>query len=254
MYVIRKIGFAAILAALLLGFLAALVLANGEVQPAEQPKPAAAPAEEAAPPPAGRGPAEAAEAISIAPISAIRQRGHVANECEALTMLRQSIAESGGQNTFGDYQVAYMLDPPLGYYEMADGRLTWRPPAPGETQHIEAVVMDSLTGQPLPITPTVEVVDQQGSVVQSKQLVYYWHPMAGHYGANFSVPTAGSYTLRVRAPAPDFRRHDRTMGERFTAPLDASFTDVRISPKAPPSAAPEAVSPPTPPAGAGVRL
>ena len=217
------------------------VCANGTKGPTEREK-------EEVTPPSGRGPTEAAAAISIAPISAIRRRGHVDNMAEELAMMQQMVKEKGAERTFGDYRVAYMLDAPQGWYEMRDGKLTWRPPAPGETQHIEIAVLDSLTGKPLPMSPiTVDVVDSQGNTVQSQQLAYIWDPMVDHYGANFSIPTAGTYTLRIRAPAPNILRHNQELGDRFTAPLDASFSDVRIGPKAPSGTTEETI----PPTGGG---
>ncbi|MEN6520944.1 MAG: hypothetical protein ABFD46_07320 [Armatimonadota bacterium] len=197
--------------------------------------------------PTGAGPAEAAAAISIAPISVIQQRGHVDNMGESQEMMMNSIKQSGGQSTVGDYQVAYMVNPPKGYYQTINGQLTWVPPAPGETQHIEVVVLDSLTGKPIPVSPTLDVIDQSGNTVQSKQLSYFWHPMADHYGANFSIPTSGSYSIRVHAPAPDILRHDRNLGDRFTVPIDVTFSNVQLTPKAP--AASESAE--TTPAGAG---
>jgi hypothetical protein len=198
-------------------------------------------------PPVGAGPAEV-------DLNAIAQRGHVNNMAEAWAIMQQTVSKSGGMCTSGDYKIAYALDAPDGWYEMKDGALTWRPPAPGETQHIESVVMDSLTGQVLPIAPTLEVVDAQGKVVQSQKLMFLWHPLADHYGANYSIPTAGTYTLHITSPAPDFARHDQSLGNRFTAPLDVTFPDVTITPKppAPPSGgASEPTTPPSPPAGAG---
>lgn len=256
MYASRTIRLAATIVGILVVSVPMAVLANGTEEPTQaQPAQPAQPAVQQVPPPTGAGPAEIAAGISVESISAIQQRGHSRNACEALAMTEQFVKQRGGQKTFGDYQVAYMLDPPKGWYEMKDGTLTWKPPAPGETQHIEVAVMDSLTGQPIPVGPiTLDVVDQQGSVVQSQQLAYYWHPMADHYGANYSIPTAGSYNFRVRAPAPDFRRHDRAQGNRFTSPLDATFSSVSISPKAPESSsAPTAseTAPAAPPTGAG---
>lgn len=201
-------------------------------------------------PPAGAGPGEAATAISVAPISTIQQRGHVDNMCEAQVMMADFIKQRGGQRTVGDYQVVYLLDPPRGHYEQSNGRLTWVPPAPGENQHIEVVIMDSLTGKMVPVqSVTVDVLDQSGNVVQSKQLAYYWHPMADHYGANFSIPNSGDYSLRVRAPAPDIRRHNRDIGDRFTTPVDITFTSVQITPKTPPTT--ETQSDTATPEGAG---
>lgn len=237
----RIIFLAAIVLATLLIAMSTSVLANGRT-PAGSTSPTT--------PPAGAGPGEAASAISIAPISAIQQRGHVDNMCESQVMMMDLIKQTGAQRTVGDYQVAYLLDPPRGYYAMTDGQLTWVPPAPGETQHIEAVVMDSLTGKMVPVSPvTIDVIDQSGNVVQSKQLAYYWHPMADHYGANFSIPTSGNYSLRVRAPAPDIRRHNRDLGDRFTTPVDVTFASVRIAPITPPAT--EAQPGTTTPAGAG---
>ncbi|MEN6372568.1 MAG: hypothetical protein ABFD64_11215 [Armatimonadota bacterium] len=197
--------------------------------------------------PTGAGPGEAVSAISIAPISVIQQRGHVDNMGESQEMLMNSIKQSGGQRTVGDYQVAYMVDPPKGYYQTMNGQLTWVPPAPGETQHIEVVVLDSLTNKPIPVSPTINIIDQSGNVVQSKQLSYFWSPMADHYGANFSIPTAGTYSIRVQAPAPDILRHDRNLGDRFTSPVDVTFSNVQLTPKSP--AASESTG--TTPSGAG---
>jgi len=188
-------------------------------------------------PPTGRGPTEILPGLSVASISAIQQRGHVDNMCEEAAMMQDMVKQKGGQRTVGDYKVAYMLDHPEGWYEMTNGKLTWRPPAAGETQHIEVAVMDSLTGKCLPMPQvTADVIDQSGSTVQSQQLMYLWHPMVDHYGANFSIPNAGTYSLRVRAPAPDFRRHDQQLGDRFTSPLDVTFTNVKITPQTPEAA------------------
>jgi hypothetical protein len=81
---------------------------------------------------------------------------------------------------------------------------------------------------------TLDVVDQQGNVMQSQALNYLWHPMISHYGNNYKIPDAGTYTLRVRAPAPNFWRHSKELGDRFTQPVDVSFTNVQITPKAAP--------------------
>ena len=189
---------------------------------------------EAVTPPAGAGPGEAVIGVAIAPITTIQKRGHVNNMCESQVMTNELIRMNGTMRTLGDYKIAYLVDAPKGWYEPTSGTLAWRPPAANETQHIEAVILDSLTGKPVPVTGvTVDVLDARGNVVQSKPLVYYWHPMSDHYGTNFSIPTAGNYSLRVRAPAPVIRRHDRSLGNRFTTPVDVTFTNVRLTPMRP---------------------
>ncbi len=210
--------------------------------------------------PTGAGPAEAAMTLTVAPISAIESRGHVDNMCESGHMLMRSIKDNGGMQAFGDYTVAYVLNPPKGSYQTLDGKTTWVPPAPGETQNIGVVIMDSLTNKPLPMSPlTLDVLDQSGNVVQSRQLDYYWGPMDDMYAANYSIPTAGTYSLRVRAPAPNIRRQDRTLGDRFTTPLNATFNNVKISPKAPAStetgmATPSGAGPTNPNTDTGTKI
>ncbi len=184
--------------------------------------------------PVGAGPSNGTMPSGVATPAAINQRGHVNNMCEAMQMMQLLVQQKGGMSTFGDYMLAYVVDAPKGWYETRDGSLAWRPPAPTETQHIEAVIMDSLTGQPLPMTGvTLDVLTPSGTVVQSQPLAFYWHPMGNHYGANYSIPTAGTYTIRVQAPAPDFRRHNIKLGNRLTDPVDASFTGVKLTPLTP---------------------
>lgn len=206
--------------------LSSAVLANGQAKPV-QPKPVVtAPTQPAGP---GQGPPQGVS------VQAIERRGYATNLCEVQTMLESFISERGGQQVSGDYRVVYLLDPPKGWYVPGNGSLVWRAPAPGETQHIEVAILDALTGQMLPITPTVDVINQQGTVVQSEALTFLWHPMVAHYGENYSIPNAGAYSLRVRAPMPDFRRHDHELGDRFTTPVDVTFTGVQITPQQPPA-------------------
>jgi hypothetical protein len=185
-------------------------------------------------PPTGAGPGEAMLSVTIAPVSVIEKRGHVDNMCESQEMMNNLVNQYGTMRTFGDYKVAYLAEAPKGWYEPTGGRITWRPPAQGETQHLDVVVLDSLTNTPIYMSGlTLDVVDSSGNVVQSRPLTYAWNPMASHYGANFSIPTAGTYSLRVRGPMPTFRRTSRALGNRFTAPLDATFSDVRLTPMRP---------------------
>lgn len=175
-------------------------------------------------------------AVTPTPAAArILQRGYVTNMAESELMLRHLIRVSGGEQVSGDYRVVYLTDPPRGWYTMDDNKLTWRAPAAGENVHLEVVILDSLTGKMLPITPTLDVIDAAGNVVQSKRMNFIWHPLADHYGENYTIPAAGVYTLRVRAPAPNIWRHSRELGNRFTTPVDVEFRNVALTPKAVPA-------------------
>lgn len=165
-------------------------------------------------------------------IPQIEQQGPVTNMAQSEAALQQMVAASGTMQTAGDYKVALILAPPRGWYMPSANGLVWRPPARNETQHIEVVIMDSLTSKPLPSLPTLDVLDGQGRVIQSQKLMYVWHPQADHYGGNYSVPE-GTYTIRVTAPPPIILHHSRELGNRFTKPLSIQFTGVQITPAAP---------------------
>lgn len=181
--------------------------------------------------PTGSGPAEVAREMSVAPIGVIMQRGYVNNPCEAQLVTMDTINRNGAMGTTGDYKVAYFLGAPIGSYVMKSGKLVWVTPSAKLNQHIDVIVMDSLTGMPIPLSPIkVEVVDTNGKLIDSRKLDYVWTPMGEHYGSNFTIPCAGNYTLRISAPVPNFLRHSRQIGNRFTCALNAKFSNVMLKP------------------------
>lgn len=180
--------------------------------------------------PTGAGPAEVVQGLSVAPIGVILQRGYVTNVAEAHAVAMAAIQLNGGMCTVGDYKVAYYLSAPQGFYKMKHGKLVWNTPSSKDTQHISVIVMDSLTGMPIPVNKLkVDVLDQCGKEVQSRTLNYEYTCLGASYGSNLSV-CAGSYSFRVYAPAPSFNRGDRTCGNRLNCPIDAQFACARINP------------------------
>ncbi|MFC7501447.1 iron transporter, partial [Nocardioides sp. GCM10030258] len=53
-----------------------------------------------------------------------------------------------------------------------------------------------------------------------------------HYANNFSIPEAGSYTLRVKVEAPTFNRHgDADETPPLAEGVEVEFTDVELGPQ-----------------------
>lgn len=146
----------------------------------------------------------------------------------ALNYMTDEVAHDGGERRAGDYLVGYAIEAAEGMYEWADGELIWR--EPGETNlHVEVAVRDAGDGR---FVPTVRVlatlIDPQGNEVGTHEQPLLWHPMIYHYGRNWTVPSDGEYTLRVRVEPPKFMRHDEVNGCRFVEPVEIEFQKVKV--------------------------
>lgn len=89
--------------------------------------------------------------------------------------------------------------------------------------------MEAATGRIVPNVPIrLEVVDAQGQVVQAQDLNFY-HAEFFHYANNFSIPTAGKYTLRATLQPPTFLRHGAS-GETpaLSEPVTVTFANVEL--------------------------
>lgn len=129
----------------------------------------------------------------------------------------------------GDYLIGYAVEEAEGLYCMRDGRLQWEEPPSDATTHLEVVVRDGADGRFLPgLTVTATLLDASGREIGTHQQPFLWHPWLFHYGRNWHVPGDGEYRLRVRVEPPDFPRHDRTNGNRYTQPVEVEFTGVQI--------------------------
>lgn len=157
------------------------------------------------------------------------------------TVLEAEIAANGGETKAGEYRVGYIVEAAEPWFQAEQGghgsrdghsghgKLVNREPAEDETHHIEIIPMEAATGRIVPNVPIrLEVVDAQGQVVQAQDLNFY-HAEFFHYANNFSIPTAGKYTLRAVLQPPTFLRHGAS-GETpaLSEPVTATFANVEL--------------------------
>jgi Fe2+ transport protein len=141
----------------------------------------------------------------------------------ALAYLSKMEANDSGEQTAGDYIVAYAIEDAEGLYEMRDGKLQWTEKQ-DENCHIEIAVRSAADGRFLPcLKVTATLADSNGKEIATQPMPFLWHPWIYHYGRNWSVPGDGEYRLRVHVDAPDFPRHDRINGRRFQEPVNLEF-------------------------------
>jgi hypothetical protein len=159
---------------------------------------------------------------------------------KALDHMAHDVAKDGGTQQVGDYLIGYAIEDAEGMYHLQDGELVWH--NPGDTNaHVEVVVCDAADGRFVPgLDVTATLVTPGGQELGPYPQELVWHPMLYHYARNWNVPEDGGYTLRVHVDPPTFMRHDEINGRRFTEPVDAEFTGVRIERGAEPVDPPEA--------------
>ncbi|WP_435228583.1 iron transporter [Streptomyces sp. Tue6028] len=151
------------------------------------------------------------------------------------TVLEAEIAARGGETKAGEYRIGYIVEAAEPWFQSehgAHGKLVNREPAKNETHHIEIIPMEAETGRIVPNVPIkLEVVDAKGKVVQAQELNFY-HAEFFHYANNFSIPTAGKYTLRATLQPPTFLRHGAS-GEKpaLSETVTATFAGVELKPE-----------------------
>jgi hypothetical protein len=147
---------------------------------------------------------------------------------QTLKHMTGDVAEDGREAPAGEYLVGYAVEEAEGLYRLKDGRLQWEESGE-ENAHIEVSVRDAADGRFVPaLTVHATLIDDQGDEIGTHHQEFLWHPYLYHYGRNWKVPGDGEYTLRVRIERPDFPRHDKVNGRRYTEPVEAEFQHVRI--------------------------
>lgn len=144
--------------------------------------------------------------------------------------VNREIKAEGGETTSGEWRIGYIVEPAEPWFENSGGTLGFREPAAGETHHIEIVPFEAAGGRIVPDVPIfLEVLDGAGAVVDAKKLNFY-HAEFFHYANNFSVPTAGTYTLRATLEAPAFSRHgESTERPALSDGATVEFTGVELA-------------------------
>lgn len=145
-----------------------------------------------------------------------------------LKHMLEEVADGGEEIAHGDYLIAYAFEKAEGMYVPRDGKLEWMAPE-RENIHIEVAVSDRADGRLLPgLDIDVTLTDADGKEVGTYKHALLWHPYLYHYGRNWVIPGDGTYSLRVRFPAPQFHRHDKKNGKRFAQGADVTFKNVAL--------------------------
>ncbi len=134
----------------------------------------------------------------------------------------------GPEKRAGEYLVACIAEEAEGLYYLRNCQLEWQEPT-NENAHLEVAVRDGADGRLLPgLAVYATIIDANGKEIGTKQLPFLWHPWLFHYGLNWELPGSGEYTVRVHIDVPDFPRHDKKNGKRYTEPVDVEFQHVKI--------------------------
>lgn len=135
----------------------------------------------------------------------------------------------GAEKRVGHYSVGYAVEKAEGMYVPQDGVLVWREPSPDTNVHLEIVVRDAADGRFIPgLMVYATMFASDGSEIGTHHQPFLWHPWLYHYGRNWHLPSDGKYNLRVRIEIPEFGRHDRKNGNRFTEPVEIEFKNIQI--------------------------
>jgi hypothetical protein len=141
----------------------------------------------------------------------------------------QNVAVSGQKKRAGEFEVGLAVQDAEPLYFLEGGQLRLAQPAMGANAHLEVVVMDADDGRFIPeLTVVVTARSAQGDEVGTFRLPFMWHPIMFHYGASIHIPSDGEYAVTVGIDTPTFPRHDKVNGKRYTGPVLAEFTGVRI--------------------------
>lgn len=149
---------------------------------------------------------------------------------EQYEVLADEVAEKGRTTESGEWTVHLIAEAAEPWFEVHDDQAHFRAPQDGETHHLEIIPTETATGRIVPDVPiTLEVVDADGTVVQRKRLNFYYSTFF-HYADNFTVPEAGSYTLRASLGVPAFNRHgEEAETPALTEGATVEFTDVELT-------------------------
>lgn len=149
----------------------------------------------------------------------------------ALHYMADEVAEGGGQQRAGDYEVGWAQERAEGMWHLQDGQLVWHEPAEGENCHLEIAVTDAGDGRFIPyLDVQATLIGPDGQETGPVTIPFVWHPGLYHYGRNLEVPGEGKYTLRVQIAPPAFMRHDQVNGRRYAEPVEVEFRDIHVTP------------------------
>jgi uncharacterized protein involved in high-affinity Fe2+ transport len=133
----------------------------------------------------------------------------------------------GGEMMAGPYRVAFLIEKPKGYYQLANGQLEWQ--APSGDAFLSIVVRDGYDGRTVPyLDVKINMVNEFSKSVEKKTLPFGWFPLLNRYGDNVDIGRNGNYVLMVEIVPPTFSRQDHVNGNRFTHLVKAEFEHLRF--------------------------
>ncbi|GAA6527609.1 iron transporter [Intrasporangium sp. DVR] len=146
-------------------------------------------------------------------------------------VLAAELAEKGKTVESGEWTVNLITEAAEPWFEAHGAHgAQFRAPKAGETHHIEIIPTETSTGRIVPDVPiTLEVVNAEAEVVQKLKLNFYYSTFY-HYANNFTVPDAGTYTLRATLGVPAFNRHgEQSETPPLTEGTTVEFADVELT-------------------------
>ena len=147
---------------------------------------------------------------------------------EALKYMTDTVAQDGGEQPAGPYNIGYAVEDAEGMFEWDNGSLTWRDPGE-KNMHVEVAVRDLSDGRFVPgVKVFVTMVAPDGQELGPYEQPLLLHPMIYHYGRNWNLPADGTYSMKIRVEPPTFMRHDEINGMRFTEVVEATFDKVKV--------------------------
>lgn len=149
---------------------------------------------------------------------------------QSLDYMVGKVADNGAVKNAGDYIVAIAQERAEGMYRLGDsGDLEWDEPA-DHNCHLEVSVSDRGDGRFIPyLDIEATFVDEKQNKVGPFKVPFLWHPGLYHYGRNIAVPRDGHYEIRLKIEPPQFMRHDRKNGRRYTETIELSFEKFEVT-------------------------
>ena len=147
---------------------------------------------------------------------------------KSLDYMATKVADNGAQRRAGDYIVGIAQERAEGMYHMMGGKLMWH--EPGDTNcHLEVSVRDAADERFVPYLTIHAMLTPKGRETMPPVAVpFIWHPGLYHYGINLKLPGDGTYTIVIEIDPPEFMRHDKTNGKRYTKPVTVTFRNFEI--------------------------
>jgi len=146
-----------------------------------------------------------------------------------LDYMIEEVVHTGAIEEVGDYVVAIAQEEAEGLYHPTEDGIEWQNPEEGMNAHLEVVVCDREDGRFIPnLDVTATITPEEKDEGLTFRVPFIWHPGLFHYGRNIELSGDGVYNVKVRVQPPDFHRHDKVNGDRYTETVEVEFEGIEI--------------------------